>query len=572
MLDLTTTLFRPIVAASLLLLAFAATSASADSEAPTTPRLSCANGPHSQGAAPVDGDPHWQLRQEIAPLLGDALAPGTAIIAVRNNDIIFEMYSGCRSTVEDWPVEKDTVFLLASVSKTVTAVTFLHLVDRLSALNLDGLELPLVEKCFKGAKTVEERTENFLNCSIETFLKPIVFHIDFPKCECPPSNPKCEGWREKTWCPECQGCGTNPCPRPPGVRFVELMEHTSGIIDVYDGPLNCTYNLDADSPMSLKQMVHRYLNKEDSTAHPNELFCMNVNDVTWSTSHYKAELYSPCNFGPYGQFKYSNSGYTLLGHMMEVILEDVCPVMKNYKGGTYENELLKEECAASVQDGEHPMWKYSQAAVLKPLGMKPGGELAGRWLFSELEDHEACAALDTGDGIGAPCRIARPSGYLPYYSFPGYPNGGFHTTARGLSHFLRMLMSDGTWNGPDGDEVILYPETARDIWNFTGRPWPWQSLTSRGFTAAALGFALQAIDISEEYNGMIMGHTGGEMGVATFMFWLPVPKVEGGELMNDVSKSLGVLVLSNGELLGPDVMLKVFEYFQDGNILFPPAD
>ncbi len=563
---------RLSLAASLVwLLSGAVTeSARADAAGPTTPRIGCSlNDPMGQPAPDVpSGD--WQLRQEIAAILGEQSVPGAAVIAVRGNEIIFEMYSGCRSALPDeqWPVEKDTTFLLASVSKTLTAVTVLHLADKVSDLEVDrlhGLD-PEIKECLgSSSDSHQARVERFLNCPIEVFSPGFV--IDFPSCKCPDSDTKCNDkeWKQRTECPECQGCVGNPCPRPPTVRFVELLDHTSGIVDVYEGPLNCIYNLDADSPMTVGQMAGRYLNKKVSNGHPNDLFCMNVSDLGWSTTKYEKELYSPCNFGPYGVFKYSNSGYTLLGYMVERVLAKICPLLKG--AGPEVAGDLKEGCAAAAETIgdriEYPMWKYSNWAVLDKLGMTAKGELAGRWLLSELDDHAVCVDLDRGkhpkDGV---CRIARPGGHLPYYNFPGYPNGGFRCTARALSRFLRMLMNDGAW----GDHQILAEETARGIWNFTARPWPWQSLTSRGFSAAALGFALQAIDVPQTYNGLVMGHTGGEMGVATYMFWLPVPSRKGGQLHNDTSKSLGVLVVSNGELLGPEAMVRVFERFQGPSI------
>ncbi len=538
-----------LVASALLCAAAAGEPAGADSSEAGKPRSSCGEPPA------VTGAPHWPLRQEIAAMFAEAATPGAAVIALRNDrdEPLFEMYYGCRSLLPGEPgaVGKDTSFLLASLSKTLTATTVLHLADMVSKLRPDQLDLKdSIRECLGPSEEPgRPLIHKFLNCPIERFL-PKHFKIDFP----------------------CPNDPLKSCPRTEKIRFVDLLEHTSGIIDDYDGPLNCVYNLDADSPMTLTQIVERYLNRKISKEHPNELVCVNVSDVGWSTANYKKGLYNPTNFGPFGVFKYSNSGYSLLGYMVERVLETVCPKLPP-RGKRY--AAWRDECGGAHHmtkgGSSYPMWKYSHHAVFNKLGMSGDGELAGRWLWSKMEDHAVCAALDGYEPFPEPipsseCRIARPAGNLPYYNFPGYPNGGFRATARALSHFLRMLMNDGSFRGPDGKIEILTPETAQGIWNFTTRPWPWQTLTSRGFTFTGIGFALQAIEIPTDPTALLVGHTGGEMGVATAMFWLPAPIMDRRGHLRNGEKSLGVLVITNGNELSSEIMVNVFRYFRKKSI------
>src|SRR5699024_12162152 len=71
-----------------------------------------------------------QLDQTIENLAKEAKIPGMAVIASQNGDTIYEKYVGYRHEEKHLPVTADTIFGLASLTKSVVAVAVMMLQDK----------------------------------------------------------------------------------------------------------------------------------------------------------------------------------------------------------------------------------------------------------------------------------------------------------------------------------------------------------------------------------------------------------------------------------------------------------
>ncbi len=102
----------------------------------------------------------------------------------------------------------------------------------------------------------------------------------------------------------------------------------------------------------------------------------------------------------------------------------------------------------------------------------------------------------------------------PHYTAPDYPNGGLRTTVLDLSIFLRMIMQKGTFNG----KQILSQATIAEM------------------ETLQFGTPTQGLSFFYETGSgrKLLGHTGGEQGVTTEMFY-------------DVNTRVGVMIFSNEE-------------------------
>jgi CubicO group peptidase (beta-lactamase class C family) len=93
----------------------------------------------------------------------------------------------------------------------------------------------------------------------------------------------------------------------------------------------------------------------------------------------------------------------------------------------------------------------------------------------------------------------------PHYTAPDYPNGGLRTTVLDLSIFLRMVIQKGSFNG----KQILSQATITEM-----------ETLQFGSDIQGLSFFYDTINGSK-----VLGHTGGEQGVTTMMFYNPSNKV-----------------------------------------------
>ena len=149
---------------------------------------------------------------------------------------------------------------------------------------------------------------------------------------------------------------------------------------------------------------------------------------------------------------------------------------------------------------------FTKKYILKPLKMNSSG-----WSFEQidLENHTTL--------------YADPSQKLPYYSLITYPDGGLITSSEDLGKYLSELIK-----GYSGNGTLLSKESYAELFseqleagNFEERDAenPYDDEYNSGIF---MGFSAQGY----------VGHTGGDPGVATFMFF-------------DAEKKLGRLLLIN---------------------------
>lgn len=116
----------------------------------------------------------------------------------------------------------------------------------------------------------------------------------------------------------------------------------------------------------------------------------------------------------------------------------------------------------------------------------------------------------------------------PHYTFPDYPNGGLRTTVLDLSRFLRMVILNGSFNNT---EILSQASMV---------------------TMKTLQFGSVEFGLSFYYDSLggrrVLGHSGGEKGVTTEMFY-------------DTDTNIGVIVFSNEEDAElEDVVSLLFNY------------
>jgi CubicO group peptidase (beta-lactamase class C family) len=136
-----------------------------------------------------------------------------------------------------------------------------------------------------------------------------------------------------------------------------------------------------------------------------------------------------------------------------------------------------------------PFDEYCEVNIFQPLGMtKTEWRLANTPLAELAEPNST--DLQTGN---------------IHYTFPDYPNGGLRTTPNDLSRFLRMFMLSGNFDGT----TILQPSTV-DL----------MKTLQFGSIEMCLTFYYETIG-----GRTMLGHSGGEMGVTTEMYFDPETNV-----------------------------------------------
>jgi len=202
------------------------------------------------------------------------------------------------------------------------------------------------------------------------------------------------------------------------------------------------------------------------------------------------------NFNPWAPgttYDYSNIGFALVGHLVERI-------------------------------SGKPFDQYCRERIFRPLGMSRTS-----WFLRDLNPSE----------IALPYRWTG-SGWDSYglYGYPDYPDGQLRTSAMQLASFLRMHMLLGR----NECSVVLEPSTA-------------SLMRTHTMPDASPDFGL-AFYSETRSGGVVWGHNGGDLGVATWMF-----------LRED--RSAGVVLLTNGGADG-DTEWRALEEILDR--LFADAD
>ena len=174
--------------------------------------------------------------------------------------------------------------------------------------------------------------------------------------------------------------------------------------------------------------------------------------------------------------------------------------LKNKPGEIYEYSNIGSTLAAAVLEiatGES-FNEFATKHILQPLDMSNSG-----WSFDDIDLSKHSTLY------------ARPKIELPYYSLITYPDGGLITSISDMAKYLRELIK-----GYSGNGTILNENSYKELFK--------EQLTSDNFLDRDDGD-----DYDDEYNtGIFMGftpkgyigHTGGDPGIATFMFFKPKSK------------------------------------------------
>lgn len=170
-------------------------------------------------------------------------------------------------------------------------------------------------------------------------------------------------------------------------------------------------------------------------------------------------------------------------------------------GSLFEYSNVGATLAAYVieQSTGEPFNKYTTKHILKPLGMSSSG-----WSFDDIDLSKHSILYEN------------PGQSIPKYSLITYPDGGLITNIKDLGKYLTELIK-----GQSGAGTLLTKESYYQI--FSGQ-----------LSTGHLPNRDKDDDYDVEYNSGIfmgftpsgqIGHTGGDPGIATFMFFNPQTKI-----------------------------------------------
>lgn len=326
--------------------------------------------------------------------MATAHMPSLSAAVIHNSTVLWKKAYGMADPFTNRKATVDTPYLLASISKTVTATTLMQLYDQ-------------------GLFDLDDDINTYLN--------------KYPKAGFEVVNPHF---------PNDQ------------ITFRLLMTHTSSISD--DGmnnmPDNYVYTRGKDSPVALRDFLYSYFNK-------------------------KGRYYSKQNFKrhqPGSYWEYCNVGAALAGYMVEA--------------------LTSEDFA--VRSTEH---------VLKPLGFHV--PTFSNWHLDPM--NQSTLAFPTAWN-------KRKNTHQKYcqYTFPDYPDGNLRATASDIALHLSAFIQFGqTSNGR-----VLNQSTVVEMRKKV-------NITTRGETlprTQALFWYYEKVGGRD-----VLGHEGGEQGVATVAFFNP---------------------------------------------------
>lgn len=250
--------------------------------------------------------------------------PGLSAVIVKNGRVACTAVAGVADVEENRPVSPETVFVWASVSKTVTATAVMKLVD-------------------DGAIELHDDINDYL---------PFVVR-----------NPA--------------------CPDEP-ITFLQLLTHTSSILeDEFQGIYPDLY-VQGDSPIALEEFLRDYLVPSGAYYDPDENFTESC---------------------PGKVVSYTNVGVGLLGYLVEAVT-----------GTSLET--------------------FTRDHIFTPLEMNEAA-----WRLSEL-NLEHVAMPYSGKG-----RSRSPFVPVGHFGFPTFPDGLLRTSAPQLARFLLMFMEFGELEG-----------------------------------------------------------------------------------------------------------------------------
>ncbi|RMG22980.1 MAG: class A beta-lactamase-related serine hydrolase [Bacteroidetes bacterium] len=139
---------------------------------------------------------------------------------------------------------------------------------------------------------------------------------------------------------------------------------------------------------------------------------------------------------------------------------------------------------------------FTASHIFQPLGMNHTG-----WFYEEVDMNEHATLYS---GRLKPKKL---------YRLATYPDGGLRTSVTDLSKFLSMLMNHGVYKG----RRILSAESVQQMLT------PYSGQDEASLQGSTYGLF---VSIRRTRSGdLLKGHTGGDPGVRTFMFFMPEEKV-----------------------------------------------
>ncbi len=256
----------------------------------------------------------------------------------------------------------------------------------------------------------------------------------------------------------------NPLFPSAEITIRHLATHTSGIVD-NEYYLTKNYYLKPGQYLKGLKLAFddtQVFNPYDSIV-SMEVFLKNLLDANgkWHTK----EVFK--NTKPGELYEYSNTGTTLAAYIIE-----------RATGRSFST--------------------FTKAYILKPLQMNASG-----WKFEDVDFSKYSRLYEN------------PTTPLPFYSMISYPDGNFITSIHDLSLYLAELIK-----GYEGNGIILNKESYKELYK--------PQLTEKNFEDRNM-----SNPYNESYNvGILMGfgytgyigHTDGDPGVASMMFFDPTTK------------------------------------------------
>lgn len=333
--------------------------------------------------------------------IGDIVSISSCII--KEDKIIWSKTEGMADLKKDIPVNLNTIYMLGSLSKTMTGATLMHLYDQ-------------------GKFKLDEDINNYLTFNIRNPRYP-----DLP------------------------------------ITIRMVLTHTSSINDNNEY-ISSLYGCGDQTDLSFEEYLKN---------------CYDTMGIKYDTTNFG-------NYKPGDKWEYCNSNYVLIAYLVEQI-------------------------------SKKPFTDYCRENLLVPLEMNESS-----YLYSELDmanvavnyisEEEASLSPEhpridhvSIKGKNATC----------HYAWPGYPDGGLHTSIPQFANFIIMLINEGSFKG----KQILKPETVAQI------------LTPQDVKNPPESSRWSKIDMGltwwlrESKSERYFSHGGSGSGVTTFAFFDPKKKV-----------------------------------------------
>jgi CubicO group peptidase (beta-lactamase class C family) len=217
---------------------------------------------------------------------------------------------------------------------------------------------------------------------------------------------------------------------------------------------------------------------------------------------------------PGGQWYGANKNYAVASPGQQFSYSNIAAGLAGY--------LIETTTDAALDD-------HSDAHIFRPLGMTNTG-----WRLSDFP---------TTENIAVPYKFENGR-YQPYpfYGYPTWPDGGLRSSVADLARFLAAVM-----NGGELDGVRILNKSTVDEMLRSQIP---ANQLPTGQVGQGIFWAIAPVD---KY-GDFIGHTGGDPGVITFLFFQPATGVgviglingDGNDAAGEAIPQIGVRLIERG--------------------------